>query len=337
MSPMTQRQPETSSGKLAFHRLGLSWPHRGHSRFVSSRLVDWHLQVFGPESQEDVGNKTPVALLLHGTGSSAHSWRGLAPLLASDYTVIVPDLPGHSLSHVRAEGVLTLPGMAGAVADLARLLEIDPSLIVGHSAGVAVGLQLVAQGAVNPDALVGINGALLPFSGLQGHLFAPMARMLASSTGVARFLAWRAGRPDVMTRLLDSTGSRIGPTGRWCYQKLLAVPDHVQSALTMMSGWDLEPLNRRLDSLNVPVHLVTGALDRMVPPRQARDVAARLPRASVTELKGLGHLAHEEDPQAIYEICQAYCRPGAVPGRSRRAAPGASRGGASEAALLTSS
>ena len=40
----------------------------------------------------------PVVLLIHGTGAASHSWRGLAPLLASDFTLIAPDLPGHGFT-----------------------------------------------------------------------------------------------------------------------------------------------------------------------------------------------------------------------------------------------
>ena len=70
----------------------------------------------------------------------------------------------------------------------------------------------------------------------------------------------------------------------------------------MMANWDLRALVRDLPSLAVPLVLVTGALDRAVPPAEARRVQALLPDARVIDLPGLGHLAHEERPAEVAEL-----------------------------------
>ncbi|MEL4403125.1 alpha/beta fold hydrolase, partial [Shewanella algae] len=82
------------------------WPNRDSSRFVEAGGLVWHVQQMG---------SGPPILLLHGTGAATHSWRGVMPLLARDFTVIAPDLPGHGFTRGRPRGGLTLPGMAGAV------------------------------------------------------------------------------------------------------------------------------------------------------------------------------------------------------------------------------
>ena len=68
---------------------GADWPNRDASRFVEAGGLRWHVQVMGTG---------PVALLVHGMGASSHSWRDVAPLLASRFTVIIPDLPGHAFT-----------------------------------------------------------------------------------------------------------------------------------------------------------------------------------------------------------------------------------------------
>jgi magnesium chelatase accessory protein len=88
----------------------------------------WHVQTMGPED-------APVLLLLHGTGAATHSWRGLAPLLATRFRVVAPDLPGHGFTTGRPLGGLTMPAIARAVGDLLTTLGVDPAIIVGHSAG----------------------------------------------------------------------------------------------------------------------------------------------------------------------------------------------------------
>ena len=88
-----------------WERDGADWPHRAASRFVWAGGVHWHVQQLG---------QGPVALLLHGTGASTHSWRDLAPLLAEHSTVVMVDLLGHAFSSMPATPQMTLPGMAQA-------------------------------------------------------------------------------------------------------------------------------------------------------------------------------------------------------------------------------
>ena len=69
---------------LDWSREGLIWPHREASHFVAAGAARWHVQRMG---------SGPPLLLLHGTGASVHSWRGLMPLLAQSHDVIACDLP----------------------------------------------------------------------------------------------------------------------------------------------------------------------------------------------------------------------------------------------------
>ena len=72
-----------------WQRAGLDWPNRHSSRFVEAGGIQWHVQEMG---------SGPVVLLLHGTGSATHTWGSLAPLLADDFRVLAPDLPGHGFT-----------------------------------------------------------------------------------------------------------------------------------------------------------------------------------------------------------------------------------------------
>ncbi len=82
-----------------------------------------------------------------------------------------------------------------------------------------------------------------------------------------------------------------------------------------MADWTLEPLLERLPQLSLPVLLIAGARDMAVPPHVSQRATARLPMATYSELAGLGHLAHEEAPEAvtapILEFLGKYCALGA--------------------------
>lgn len=291
---------------------GPRWPHHEHSRFVEAAGLRWHLQSFAAQGGRTAmaarpGRKPPVALLLHGTGASSHSWRAFAPALAAlGFEVLVPDLPGHAFTGLPAAGgvanPLSLPGMARAVQGLLQSLACAPALIVGNSAGAAVALRMVLDGLAAPRLVVAVNGALLPWGGLPGQVFSPAARLLAALPGVPSLFARVAAEPLVLAHLLEGTGSRLDAEGRRLYGLLVRDPGHVAGALGMMAAWDLAGLSRELPRLQVPLLQVVGTADQTVPPRDAPRVEALLPQASragVVRLEGLGHLAHEEAPEAV--------------------------------------
>lgn len=288
---------------LAWEREGLQWPHRQCSRFVIAGELRWHVQQWsGPDPQ------APLVLLLHGTGAATHSWRDMAPALASHMAVLAVDLPGHGFTGPapgRQAQPLSLPGMARALAHLLAHLQLAPALLVGHSAGAAIALRLCLDGLSQPQRVIGLNAALLPLSGLAGQLFSPVAKLMALSPLVPRLFVRRARHPAVLDRLLAGTGSSIDAPGRALYQLLVTDPAHVAGALGMMANWDLPTLARDLAGLRTPLDLVVGLQDRTVPPTQAQEVLARLPAglpARCIRLEGLGHLAHEEAPQQVAEL-----------------------------------
>ncbi|CAN5754037.1 alpha/beta fold hydrolase [soil metagenome] len=290
--------------RLVWERDGLNWPHRDASRFVHAAGLRWHVQEFGHAEL-----KRPAILLLHGTGSSTHSWRGLAPLLARYFTVLSPDLPGHGFTAMPEGGTLSpqlsLPGMARAVGALLTALDFKPDVVVGHSAGAAIAVRMCLDALLAPLQVVSLNGAFLPLGGLAGQVFAPVARLMAATPLVPRVFSWRASDPAVVRRLIAGTGSTLDPVGVALYGQLVRNSGHASGALGMMANWDLHTLSRQLHRLSTPLHLVVGDNDRTLSPRQAQRVRAMLPAASqrpVTTLKGLGHLAHEERPDLVARV-----------------------------------
>ncbi|WP_322784387.1 alpha/beta fold hydrolase BchO [Acidiphilium sp. PA] len=286
-------------GAPNWQRDGTNWPNRAASRFIEAGGLRFHVQIMG---------KGPVALLLHGTGAATHSWRDLAPALAANFTVVAPDLPGHGFTETPVWPRMSLPGMAGAVASLLGVLDIAPAIIIGHSAGAAIGIDLCGGGTVAPSGLVSLNGALLPYRGNVTRVFSPIAKMFAMNPLVPRLFAWRAKNPTIVRRLLASTGSTIDAAGEAHYATLVRRSGHAAAALTMMANWDLDPIEASLPDLASRLLLVTGANDRSIPPREAERIARIVPGARLVSMPGLGHLAHEEAPAETAAIIADFAR-----------------------------
>lgn len=284
---------------------GHDWPHRSASRFVDAGGLRWHVQQFTAADRQ-----APVALLIHGTGASTHSWRTLAPLLRAQFQVLTVDLPGHAFTGMPPQGPtsarLSLPGMARALSALLSVIKTQPALVVGHSAGAAIAVRMCLDGLLAPRMVAGLNGALVPLGGVAGRLFSPAAKLLAAVPLVPRVFARRAGDPAVLRRLLDGTGSTLDAQGVALYGRLVRNPGHAAGALGMMANWDLAALWRDLPALKVPLVLVVGANDTTVPPQQASQVLAAVRGATLTTLPSLGHLAHEERADLVAQVVCAH-------------------------------
>ncbi len=274
--------------RLEWGRDGRDWPNRAVSRFVAAGGLQWHVQQFG---------SGPVALLVHGTGASTHSWRDFAPVLAKHFTVIALDLPGHAFTSAPASSRgYSLVGMMEALAALLKVLDVNPVLAIGHSAGAAILARMCIDGRIAPRRLICLNGALLPLHGIRGRIFSPAAKAFAGNDLAPRFFAWRATDRAVVERLLGSIGSPLDSAGVDLYARLARSPGHVAAALRMMANWDLTKLARDLPRIARSLILVAGSKDSAISPAAMRRTGERVPDAPLMWLADAGHLAHEEKP-----------------------------------------
>lgn len=277
-------------------------PHREWSRFVSAGGLKWHVQIAGPPA-------APALLLIHGTGATTHSFADLAPLLAQQFRVIIPDLPGHGFTSKMAapDPDAVAAGLAALLAELGE----QPALILGHSVGAAIAFTLAAKGLAQPKALVALGGALLPFAGV-GKAFPGIARALFVNPFMPALFSFTTrlqSMPDLLGRW---TGSRSSREQVAHYERLFRNSAHTAGALALMAHWDLDAIERSIAHIHCPVMLLHGTRDKTVPPATSHTVAQRLAqhgcKAVHHGLPGLGHLAHEEAPGRHAELITGFAR-----------------------------
>lgn len=295
-----QRLARAARAPMDWVKEGPSWPNHEQSRFVSVRATRWHLQQMG---QGDP--LKPDLLLLHGAGATTHSYADLMPLLAKDFKVTALDLPGHGFTTMLGSGRPNRQNVAQGISALLQKEEINPRLIVGHSAGAAVAVQLVADGLIDPAGLVSMNGSFYPFPGMAQHMFPVFAKLLFYNPIAPRVFASGAKNPKRINKLIESTGSQLTEAQIALYRRAFSSSTHVEGTLEMMANWDLVPMAELLKSLQLPVLQIIGSSDGTVKPSAARKTATLLQSGQLEEFEGYGHLVHEEIPAQIAEtICR---------------------------------
>ncbi len=237
--------------------------------------------VRGPEGAQPL-------LILHGLGDSLAGWVQVAGPLARRYRVHLIDLPGHGLSHKPPDWRLRT--VEGAVAHYARDLR-DP-VLVGHSLGGWLALRLAVSQALRPASIALVNpaGALLAKERWEPFRASVSAR---DRRGVARYLELAFHRAPLALRLFPSEVIKA----MWT--------EAAQGLLGAISEEDFL-LEAQLSGLRVPLRLVWGARDRLLPEGTLAFFQRALPNAEVILLDKAGHLPHLEAPG---QLAQAILRP----------------------------
>lgn len=291
------------SRPLDWNREGRIWPNRELSAFVSvgapKSQVTWHVQRAGNPGR-------PKVLLLHGTGASVHTWRGVLPALAGTFDVLAPDLPRHAFTTGHPPEDMSLPRMAAATARLLAELDFTPDIIAGHSAGAALALQLSLDHGFD-GAIVGLNAALRPFPGPAAQMFPALAKLLFVNPLVPRIFSAAAGFGKEAERFIyRATHSKLDAEGLACYSALLRNPAHTKGALAMMANWDLPTLRTRMAEITNPVLLLHSDNDAAIPLDWAKEAHEWLPTSRLESMPRLGHLAHEEAPHHAARLITAF-------------------------------
>src|SRR3954453_22904635 len=98
------------------------------------------IQLHGPTLAFRMAGQGPALVLIHGIAGTNAVWEEVFPELATDHTVIAPDLPGHGESGASA-GDYSLGAMAATVRDLLIALGHERATVIGHSLGGGVAMQ----------------------------------------------------------------------------------------------------------------------------------------------------------------------------------------------------
>lgn len=297
MSAGRDTPPMTPYGAPDWKACATHWPNSDKSRFWNIDGFVWHVQRFGAG---------PPLLLIHGSGAACHSWRQLSEVLKESFEVICVDLPGHGFTQSAQDFKPSLPNVSRALGRLLQAMNVEPEGVIGHSAGAAIAITMVDLGIFKPKMLVSINGALQPFDGPLSIAAPLIAKLAAATSGPAWLIAKRAINIQRVGRLIRDTGSDPEQIDTHLYKMLFCYPAHIRGTLKMMAHWELSGVRSACSRLAIPALFISADRDRAIGPSIAAQAAKDVQNGTLVRLKGLGHLAHEEDSASVAEAVLAH-------------------------------
>lgn len=255
------------------------------------------------------GTGEPVMILLHGFGASTYTWHKVMAPLADRGTVIAFDRPAFGLTERPLPGSWAEDNPYSSdfavklTIGLMDELGVDKAILVGHSAGAGIAVQTALAHPMRVNGLVLVDPALSGRPGMPDWLEnTPQMKRLGPY--LARSLAGKEGEAFLEASWHDF--SKFTEADKEAYRKPLRAADWD------VALWEFTKANRttdmtpRLSEIKVPVLVISGDDDRIIPITESERIAKDLPDARLEVVPACGHLPQEECPDVFLAAIEKY-------------------------------
>ncbi|MCX5042592.1 alpha/beta hydrolase [Aldersonia sp. NBC_00410] len=265
-----------------------------------------------------IAGEGPPIVLLHGIGDNSLTWAEVMADLSTSYTVIAPDMLGHGRSD-KPRADYSVAAYANGLRDLLTVLGYDRVTVIGHSLGGGVATQfsyqfpemverviLVGAGGVSKEvhAVLRVATAPLISSGLRVLQLPGATRALAAlGSAIAQRVATSpvgrstAGHDAVdIVRVLDGFADNTGYLA--FLRTLRAAVDWRGQVITMLDRCYLYE--------QVPVQIIWGGCDAVIPVSHAHLAHAAIPGSQLEIFAGAGHFPFRDEPERFIEVVRKF-------------------------------
>ena len=270
-----------------------------HQTAVHGHLVRW------VEAGADTGG--PVVVLVHGLASRAAQWERVAADLGETSHVIAPDLLGHGES-AKPRGDYSLGAQACGLRDLLAALGHDRITLVGHSLGGGIAMQfayqfperverlaLVCSGGLGPEVSPWLRAATLPGAEWVLPVLAGSWVRRAGSTADGLLARTKIPVPAGLRESLVGFGSLGDGATRQAFI-------HTARSVLDARGQRVDARDRLALAVDLPLLIVWGAKDTIIPVQHGRALAEAIPTARLEVFDQSGHFPHLTEPSRLARL-----------------------------------
>ena len=264
--------------------------------FIEVAGIRLHVRDSGPKA-------APVVILLHGFGSSLHTWEDWAQTLSREMRVIRFDLPGSGLTGPDPKGDYTDTRALGILVALMDRLGVARASLVGNSIGGRIAWTFAAKHPTRVDKLVLVapDGFASP-----GFEYGKAPEVPSVFTAMRYILPRAIMRMNLEPAYADPARLSDAIVDR--YHELMLLPGVRDAMLVRMRQTVLQPPEPLLRLIEAPVLLLWGEKDAMIPATNAQDYVKVLKNSKVVILPGLAHVPQEEGAERSLAPVQAFLK-----------------------------
>lgn len=262
-----------------------------------------------------LGDSGPPVVLLHGGGidNGAWMWRWLAPDLAADHRVYVPDHPKHGQSwpwRARADQ----RGQGDMLAAMMDHWEVDTATLIGLSLGAATALGYALRHPERVHRLVPTSAGGLQHR-LENHELAWLSLRTPVSWLIARGISAQSIRKWVRTKLAYAeylSSADIETLADLAAEELRTKREHGGHVFCDWNRFETAPRHHRVNFMNriheltQPVLFVHGEDDAAVLLRYPREAAATVPQGRLSVIARAGHFVPVERPREYAAVVREF-------------------------------
>jgi pimeloyl-ACP methyl ester carboxylesterase len=260
-----------------------------------------------------IAGSGPAVLLIHGVGDNSKAWEPVHAKLAQRFTVIAPDLLGHGESD-KPHADYSLPAFANGMRDLLAVLGIDRVTVVGHSFGGGVAMQfayqypelverivLVSAGGVAKDVSIALRLAAMPMGA------EALATLRTPGLMPAIRLFGRAiGKTLGSTKFGRDATDVVGLLEGFLEPRALAAFARTLRSVVDARGQYVTMLDRVHLVQHVPVQVIWGEDDPIIPVEHARTAHAAIPGSCLEIFEDSGHMPFSDHPDRFIEVLERF-------------------------------
>ena len=258
--------------------------HVAPTDYIDVDGVHLHFKDTGPKG-------APVLVLLHGFGSSLQTWDSWSERLSTSYRVIRFDLPGFGLTGADPSGDYSDDRAVRILSDLLDRLGIAKATLIGNSMGGKIAWKCAASHPTRVEGLVLVSPDGYASPGFEyGKRPNVPLMMYALPYAMPKSMLRASILPAYADpgHLSDATVTR--------YWDMMRAPAVRGAIIARLGQTILEDPRPALQEIAVPVLLIWGEKDGMIPFRNAQDYLSTLKSARLVSFPDLGHVPQEEDP-----------------------------------------
>jgi len=249
----------------------------------------------------------PVIVLVHGIASRAAAWEVVMERLGETCHVIAPDLLGHG-SSAKPRGDYSLGAHACGIRDLMAALGHERISLVGHSLGGGIALQFAYQfpERVERLALISSGGLGREVSLLLRAATLPGAELVLPVLGGSWLRATGAGAKSLLGKVGVGVPSWVeeglASVGSLSDRGTRAAFVHTARSVVDPSGQRVDARDRLYLAADLPLFVVWGRKDAVIPVAHGEALAASVPGTRLEVFEQSGHFPHLTEPVRLAEV-----------------------------------